>query len=305
MNVLIVGGSNLLGRYLLRSVPSGLDVTATWYTNYMPGCTYQLDLTNQSQVNYVFGRVKPQVVLHLAAIGDVDFAEAHFQETFAVNVLGPRNVLHACQDYHAKIIYTSSNAVFDGKNPPYAEDAPRYPVNGYGVTRKEAEDSVMQSGCDWVLLRLFLLYGWSPPGARTNWVQTIVRKLRAGEGLSLVDDTVWQPTYAGFAADAIWKAAQAMWLAGDARIANQVIHLASPEPVSLYTLGLNVAHTWDLPADKIQPIKSSSLPKSLAKRPTNSTYNLEKSHQLGLALPSLWDGLKQMKADENELAGAH
>lgn len=298
MNILIVGGSNLLGRYLLRSVPSGLDVTATWYSNYMPGCTLQLDLTNQSQVNYVFGRVKPQVVLHLAAIGDVDFAESHFQETYAVNVIGLRNVLHACEDYHARLVYTSSNAVFDGKNPPYAEDSPRYPVNGYGVTRKEAEDSVMASN-NWLIMRLFLLFGWSPPGARTNWVQTIVRKLRAGESLSLVDDTYWQPTYAGFAASATWRIVQ-----NEVVVKNQVLHVASPEAITLYTLGMNTAHTWGLPSDKIQPIKSISLPMSLAKRPINSTYNLGKSHQLGLVLPSVWEGLRVMKGDEKELAGS-
>ena len=304
MNVLLIGGSNLLGRYLLRSVPTGMDVTATWYSNYMPGCTLQLDLTNQSQVNYVFGRVKPQVVLHLAAIGDVDYAETHYQETYAVNVLGLQNVLQTCRDYHARMVYISSNAVFGGDNPPYAEDSPREPVNRYGVTRKRAEDEVMRSD-NWLILRLFLLFGWSPPGARTNWVQTIVRRLREGESLSLVDDTLWQPTYAGFAASAIWLAANGMWEAGEGRLHNQIIHLASSEAVSLFTLGMNTAHTFGLPADKIQPIKSSSLPSTLAKRPVNSTYDLSKSRKLGLALPSLWDGLKAMRDDEKEFAGPH
>lgn len=298
MNILLIGGSNLLGRYLLRSVPPGLDVTATWYTNYMSGCTFQLDLTNQSQVNYVFGRVKPQVVLHLAAVGDVDYTEYHYQEVYAVNVLGLRNVLKACLDYRARIIYTSSNAVFSGDDAPYSEDDARQPVNLYGATRKHAEDAVRE-GDNWLILRLFLLFGWSPPGARTNWVQTIVRKLRAGESLSLVDDTLWQPTYAGFVAKAIWEIVQLPALS------NQVIHLASPQAVSLFTLGLNTAHTFDLSADKIQPIKSASLPSSTAKRPVNSTYNLEKSCKLGLALPSLRDGLKAMQVDEKELAGSH
>lgn len=288
MKALIVGGTNLLARYLTLTKPDDVDLTSTWYTNYSPGCSYQLDITNPSQVSYVFSRVKPDVALHLAAIGDVDYAESHYQETYAINVLGVRNVLAACKDYGTRFVYTSSNAVFAGDNPPYAEDSPRQPVNRYGATRKQAEDLVTQTN-NWLILRLFLLFGWSPPGARTNWVQSIIRSICfLQEPISLVSDCFWQPTFTEFAADGIWKTVQA-------GLKNEVLHMASPDIKSLHTLGLRVADVFNGgDASLIKPITSTQL-KGVARRPVDSTYNLEKSRALGLTLPGLAEGLVKMR----------
>lgn len=289
MKVLIVGGSCLLGRYLLASRPGDWPVTATWYTNYAPGCTYQLDVCNPSQVGYVLGRVKPDAVIHLAAIGDVDYAERNYQETDRVNVDGLCNVARACIDMGALLVLASSNAVFRGDAAPYAEDAERRPVNAYGSIRKRAEDELRKTARRWLILRLFLLYGWPPPGARGNWAVTLVEKLSRGERVRLVDDNWWQPTYAGDAARAIWRVLET----GQR---NEVLHLAGPERMTLLEFGQAVARAWELDEALVEPIHSADL-KGIAPRPVDSTYDLAKAESLGLRLSAPAEGLARMREE--------
>src|SRR3990172_13143970 len=140
MRVLITGGSSLLGSNLLEYKPDNVILDSTWYTNHIGGQMYQMDVCNKSQVGYVFERTKPDVVIHCAAVGSVDYTESHFTETRDVNVLGTENVLKAAQDAKALFVHISTNAVFDGSAPPYDETHHRQPVNRYGSIKREAEN---------------------------------------------------------------------------------------------------------------------------------------------------------------------
>jgi dTDP-4-dehydrorhamnose reductase len=289
MKVLITGGSSLLGKYLLATLPKGWQATAMWYTNYAPGCVYQMDVCNQSQVRYIFGRVKPDVVIHCAALGDVDYAERNYTEVETVNLGGTRNVLAAAKEYRALFVLTSTNAVFGGDQPPYAEDSPRQPVNAYGRIRVRVEDEVL-SARNWLIVRLFLLYGWPPPGARGNWAETLVSGLKSGKKFKMVNDTYWQPTYAGDAARSIWKLVQ-----GGAR--DEVYHVAGSNRVTLYEFARAVALTWSLDKSLLEPVDSDAFP-TIARRPMDSTYDLSKLHALGIKPSGVLEGLAKMKREK-------
>ena len=291
MKVLITGGSCLLGKYLIDTQPDGWQATSTWYTNYVPGA-YQMDVCNASQVRYIFGRVKPQAVIHCAAVGDVDYAERNYQEVSAINVDGTRNVMAACQDYKARFVLTSTNAVFGGDEPPYAEDSPRIPVNAYGAIRKRVEDHVMQ-GRNWLIVRLFLLYGWPPPAARGNWAETLVSRLRAKQPTKLVNDKYWQPTYAADVARAIWGL-----LGQDKR--EEIYHVAGSDRVTLYEFGQGVATVFGLDGTLLEPVSSDAFP-TIAPRPVDTSYRLDKLHALDIRPAGILNGLGQMKGEENQL----
>jgi dTDP-4-dehydrorhamnose reductase len=290
MNILITGGSCLLGKYLTDSVPLNWRVAATWYTNYVDlGVPMlQMDVGNKSQVSYVFARTQPDVVIHCAAVGSVNWVEAHYTEAAQVIVEGTRNVLDACRDHGALVVYTSTNAVFAGDRPPYKEDDPRKPVNAYGSLRRQAEDLVMNS-LHWLNLRLFLLYGWPPPGARSNWAVTVRDKLKAGRRLNLVNDAYWQPTYAGDVAAAIWSL-----VAGGKD--NEVYHVAGAERVTLYELGQAVAATWGLDGELLEPVGHDAFP-TIAPRPVDSSYTLDKLYAASIKPRGVLDGLKAMKGE--------
>lgn len=286
MKVLITGGSSLLGRALLETKPADVEAESTWYTNYVgPQAGHQLNLTDKSQVRYLFDRVQPELVIHCAANGSVDFAEKNYMEAYLVNCAGTENILWVARDYWAKVIYISTNAVFDGHNSPYSEASSCHPINAYGSIKLQAEKKVIAYQSAWQIIRPYLLYGWPWPGGRPNWATIIINKLSKGEPMKLVNDVTWQPTYVIGCAQAIWQ------IAGGAQ---GVYHVASPERVTLYEFGLKVAKVFKLDANLLQPVGSDHF-RDMAPRPVDTTYNLDKIKALGIELSGIEAGLKEMK----------
>jgi len=285
MKVLITGGSSLLGKNLLESKPDNVILDSTWYTNHITGM-HQLDICNKSQVAYVFERTKPDVVIHCAAVGSVDYTEDHYNETRQVNVLGTENLLKASQDTKALFVYISTNAVFSGNNPPYSEDDNRNPVNAYGRIKREAEN-IVKMYRNWLIVRPFMLYGYPYPGGRGNWFTAILSLLSSGETVKLVDDTYWQPSLALDVAQAIWKLIEL-------GKRDEIYHVASDNRMSLYGFGLHIAQEWGYDFGLIEPISSSSL-NLKAVRPADTTFKLDKIHELGIKLRSVEEGLKALR----------
>ena len=268
-----------MGKYLAQTKPDDVDLEQTWYTNPVEG--YHLDICVKSQVLYVLERSKPDLIIHLAAQGSVDFAETHFTETHYINVIGLLNVLSA----NIPTVYISTNAVFGGDYPPYSEKSETYPVNNYGLIKKEAEAKVMATQ-DWMIIRPFLLYGYPYPGGRQNWLTTILDKLSKGAVIRLVNDTYWQPTNAADCAVAIWSIV--VWGG-----LNEIYHVASDDRVTLYQFGRKIAELWGYDPEMVQPISSKDL--SIAPRPKDTTFDLSKIHQMGIKLKGLEEGLMVLK----------
>lgn len=286
MKTLITGGSSLLGRALLGTIPEGYQVEATWYTKYVsPAVGHQLNITDKSQVRYIFDRIQPELVIHCAANGSVDYAEKNYSEAALVNVEGTENILRAARDYYAKVIYISTNAVFNGNHPPYDESNPCHPINRYGSIKRQAEEKVMGYRSQWQIIRPFLLYGWPWPGGRPNWATLVIDKLTKGETLKLVNDVVWQPTYVEDCAKAIWQ----LTTEGQG-----IYHIASEERTTLYEFGLKVAKVWGLDETPLEPVDSSHFA-TMAPRPRDTTYNLDKIKALGIKLDGIEAGLERMK----------
>ena len=270
MKILVTGGSGLLGKYLHESEPNGLDVQYTWFSTKQSWCVHRLDVADQSQVDYVFGKVKPDAVIHMASVGNVDFCQDNYQIARNTNTEGTRHVMRTAQYYGAPVLMTSTNAVFSGENPPYKEDDEREPINAYGKIRKAAEDVVLSFQGS--VVRLFLLYGWEPEGARGNWASGAVRTLQAGQRMRVVNDRWYMPTYADDAAMAVWA------LLGQGQ---GVYHVAGADRVTLHQFVVNVAETWKLDPSLVEPCPFDSL-EGLAPRPVDSSYDLERSAELGL-----------------------
>lgn len=289
MKILITGGSSLLGKALIETKPENHQIEHTWYTNMVDVPSHRLNVIDKSQVGYVFSQVKPDVVIHCAAMGSVDYAEFNYQEVKNVNVIGTENILAAAKDHDAKMVFISTNAVFSGNNPPYSEKRTRSPINLYGKLKRDAENRVMDSK-DWLVIRPFLLYGWPWPGGRTNWVTSTIDTLTAGISALMVNDVIWQPTYVVDVAETIWKLLETN---------NEIYHVASSEKATLYNFALKVAKVFDLDISLIQPVPSSYF-KSIAKRPKDTTYDLSKLNELGIELSNIERGLEKMKASKEE-----
>jgi dTDP-4-dehydrorhamnose reductase len=279
-----MGGSSLLAKYLYQTKPDDIELFSTWYTNHTDNTDYHLDIGNPSQVAYVFNRCNPDVIIHCAALGNVDFAENHYQQAKHVIVEGTKNLLKWAG--HAKIVYISSNAVYDGNKPPYKETSYQNPINNYGRLKKQAERLILDYQKEWLIVRPFLLYGWPNAANRSNWASMIVNKLSNGQSLKLVNDVIWQPTYAADCASAIWELSPYSY---------ESYNVASTDKVTLYEFGLKIAEVFGLDKGLLEPVDSNYFP-TIASRPKNTSYDLSKLNGMKIEF-NLKDGLERFEQE--------
>lgn len=292
MRVLITGGSSLLGRALLETSPSQVEINSTWYTNYvMPGML-RLDITDDKQVKYIISNTRPQVIIHCGGIAAVDYAELYWQETRISNVVGTRNIIDAAKMVNAKLVYISTNAVFDGEHAPYREEDVCNPISLYGKIKKEVEDLVAKEMVNYLIVRPILLFGWPWPGGRQNWATRIIQSLEQKLPLKMVDDTVTQPLYVRDCASILWKLVM-----GNER---GIYHLGGSEIMNLYDLAVLTAKAFNLDESLIARAKSSDFI-TLAPRPRDTHFILDKVRGLGVTLPTIESGLYDMRQHRNAM----
>jgi dTDP-4-dehydrorhamnose reductase len=249
------------------------------------------DVSDRKQMQSVFEWAKPDVVIHTAAVGSVDFAEKNREETRNVNVGGTEVVAELCQIFKSRLIYVSSNAVFDGRTPLYSEAAPVSPINYYGQLKVEAENVVRKTMTPWAIVRPILMYGWPYPGERDNPVVWWVRTLENGKPINVVDNVFTKPLPAWSCADVIWEVIR--------QNRTGIYHLAGKDHLSLYQFALQVAEVFDLDAGLITPVPDSYFPE-IAPRPRDTSFDTSKmENELGLKPVSVKAGLVRMKSERS------
>lgn len=248
MCVLITGGGGLLGGELIRQAPAGMEVHATRRTSPVHGAeSHAVELSDGDAVAAVWERVRPALVFHTAysaAEGERDIVRA------------TENVVDACRAAGAALVYLSTDALLDGESSPFAEDAEPAPVHEYGRWKAQAELHVRGRMPDAAVVRTSLIVSAEPPDRGSAWV---LDALRRGERPPLFTDELRCPIAVEDLAAQLWELAA---LPADRR--GGVWHLAGPEAVSRYALGVLLALRAGLDPRGIEPRPSAA---SSAPRP--------------------------------------
>src|SRR4051812_28122454 len=144
---------------------------------------HRTDSSHRDQLLSVLNAAKPEVIIHTAAIADIDLAEHNRELARAVNVELTRALVHFCADTNCRLVFCSTDTVFDGEHAPYKEnDSPR-PVNYYGQTKLEAEESVQTLGERGMIARLALVMGLPLIGAGNSFLARMVAAFKEGRAL--------------------------------------------------------------------------------------------------------------------------
>ncbi len=300
--VLVSGVTGLVGRYVaLRLLEQGeQEVHAlarrplALLADHPRLRLYQADIVEYGPLQAIFQAVRPEVVIHPAAIADVDQCERDHALARTVNVAGAANMARACAEVGAHLIHVSTDYVFNGapETPgPYGEDAQPDPVNYYGQTKLEAEQRVSEICAGRVglaICRTALVYGLNPAG-RVNFLVMMVNELRAGRRIRAVTDQQNTPTHAANLAE--------MLLAAAARRATGLFHTAGGELLTRYALAQAVAARFGLDASLITPLHSADLGQ-LARRPLLSGLRVEKAErELGVRAWDIQRGLEELRQE--------
>jgi dTDP-4-dehydrorhamnose reductase len=236
----------------------------------------------------LFDEYRFDAVVHAAGIASVDASERNVEESTASNLGGTRTVAELCAASGTRMVYVSTNAVFDGDHAPYSESDHTNPINAYGRIKLACERLVQQTVDRAVIVRPILMYGWPHPMGRPNPVTWVVDTLERGESVNVVDDVFENPLYNIDAARAVWRIL-------DRDIAG-VIHLAGREVVSRFDFARLVAMVFGLDGSRIRAVSSAFFP-NLAPRPRNTSLTTTRMEsELGVQRSTLESGLRQMAA---------
>jgi dTDP-4-dehydrorhamnose reductase len=285
---LVVGASGLVGSHLMQQLRAqGKDATGTYLGRFDPGLRF-LDFCDQAASAALLKEVSPAVVYFPAANPNVEWAEQYPDEARRTNVTGAQALLKLAQDAGAKIVYYSSEYVFDGAHGPYREDDTPNPISVYGRLKLEMEEFILKQMPEALILRTTVVYGWEQQPK--NYVQRLVASLRAGETeVRAPTDQISSPTFAVNLARASIELA-----AGHSGI----FHVAGDARCSRYEFALAVADTFALRSDSITGVSTASLGQ-LAPRPLNAGLLVEKAKSVMSApLRPYQEGLVGMRALE-------
>ncbi len=276
MKVLVTGANGLLGRHLLKKlVEKGYDVIATAKgeskINSLSGSNFKflsLDITDGAAVNKLMNEVRPDVLLHAAAMTQVDECELNKIDCWNTNVTATRFLIDSAKEANSRIIFISTDFVFDGLHGPYKEEDEPNPVNYYGSSKLAAEKAVMESGLDWAIVRTVLVVGNTQDGQRQNILTWVKEKLEKGETIKVVDDQVRTPTYVEDLADGIMLVLE--------KKSKGIFHIAGKDTLTPYQIATQTAEYLKLNSKLIERSDASNFTQA-ALRPPTTGFKIDKA----------------------------
>ncbi len=268
---MIIGGTGLLGKALVREW-SGDEVLALG--------SRDVDIRQAGHVQEVVGEKRPQWIVLGAAYTDVDGCESNPQRAVEVNRDGAANVAEAAKTFGAKLLFLSSDYVFDGKNTsPYETGDPRNPQSVYGRSKAEAEVRLLE-----ILPQVCI--------ARTSWLfgtggkcfpDTILKLATTRPALDVVNDQRGCPTYCVDLARSIMELCR--------RDATGIVHVTNSGECTWFEFAREIVKGAGL-ATEVKPVSSQQMARP-APRPAYSVLAATSLGRYGIEMPSWDDALRR------------
>lgn len=253
-----------------------------------------VDITNQEQVAKKITESKAPIVLHIAAKTDVDGCEKDKEagkegEAWKVNVEATRYIAEAAKQSGKKLIYMSTDFIFDGENTPengYTEEEDPYPVNWYAETKYRGEEAVQESGVANIIVRIDYPYRVSFD-QKKDWVRAIIARLASGQKVMGVVDNIMTPTFIddiAVALDVLIK-----------KDVTGIYHVVGSDSMSPYDAAMMIAQELGFDEQLVEKTTRFDFFKDRAERPFNLTTNNAKIEALGVKMKTFQQGLREFK----------
>ena len=269
MKVFITGGSGLLGSKVAEiAFERGYDVYSG-YNSHKPefGEPVKFDLANPDSIVKAIGKVKPDIIIHSAALTDVDKCEVEKELAYRINVEGTKVVAEMARKLGSFMVYISTDYVFDGERGMYKEDDETNPINHYGYTKLLGEGYCQ----DFCIARTCVIYGAKPASGKVNFVLWLINKLENGESVRIITDQFITPTLNTNLAKMVLECAE--------RELRGIFHLAGATRVSRFEFAQKIAKEFGLDENLIMSAKMDDI-NWIAKRPKDSSLDTSKAQNL-------------------------
>lgn len=261
-----------------------------------------VDITDANSVYKAINSSLSTTVLHLAAKTNVDGCEkdketdkelldkkgdfTNRDTAWAINVWGTKNIVEACKKTGKKLIYVSTDFVFDGKKDAYTERDIPNPINWYAKTKYEGEKLVQDSGLSWIIART--AYPYRAVFERRDFVRVLLDRLYRHERLAMVTDHIMVPTFI----DDIVNALDVLIGMEDTGI----FHVVGNQPLSPYEAALKIAREFELDESMIYKTTRKEYFDDKAPRPFYLNLKNDKITKLGIRMSTFDEGLREVKS---------
>ena len=291
--ILITGSNGLLGQKLvdLLRKQASVDLIATARgNNRLPvteGYTYaSLDITVQEEVLDIFDQFKPDVVIHTAAMTNVDTCETDRDGCDVLNVNSVAYLIEACEKHGTYLCHLSTDFIFDGADGPYTEEGIANPISYYGESKLKAEQLLFTSKIRWSIARTVLVYGIVPDMSRSNIVLWVKKSLEDGKTIQVVTDQFRTPTLAE-------DLAMGCWLLAKDEVEG-IFNISGSDFLTPYEMAVMTADYYGLDKSLLQKADSSTFTQT-AKRPAKTGFILDKAKKvLGYSPKTFQEGIAIM-----------
>jgi len=289
--ILITGALGQLGSAIIKTFDDSWDVIATDFIKGeiegFHGTFLQLDISDPKEVSEVVNKTKPDIVLNLAAMTDVDGCENDPEKAIQINETGVQNLLNA---FSGTFVQISTDYIFDGKNGPYTEDHPISPINVYGETKLNAEEIIRVSNNPWLIVRTNVLFDYTK-NTSASFVKWVVDSLREQKQINIVNDQWGNPTWTMGLADCIQQLLKK-------RITG-LFNYSGKDYLNRLDFAVKIAEVFNLDPSLISAISTGAL-KQKAERPLKSGLLTDKIEKvLNLEMISTEESLKKIRENLN------
>ncbi len=300
MKILATGLTGLVGSRFLELLDNSYDFD---HINLENG----INILDKNSVLSAISSSNVKIVLHMAAKTNVDGCEIDKkrdkqilslksekekedawiseQTAWGVNVFGTQNIVNACKRHKKKIIYISTDFIFNGQKKSYTEDDSPDPINWYAKTKYEGEKLVQNSGLDYIIVRT--AYPYRAFFQRSDFVRRIIEKLEKHEKLNMVTDHIITPTFIDDLVNAL-----------DVLIETDeqgIFHAVGSQSVTPYDAAIKIAREFDLDESVISKTTRREYFAGKAPRPFCLKLKNDKIGKLGIEMLTFDQGLKEIK----------
>lgn len=292
--IIITGASGLLGRYATLFFNSQNFETVLFSNSYKiinPKLnSYSFNLMDINTLEKIIATEKPDYIFHTAGITDIERCENDEANAISVNVDVVKNICDLCIKYRIFLVYISTDHLYQGNEDFYTEFSPKSPINIYAKTKSLAEDYLIKSFSNYLIIRTNF-FGWGSV-RRKSFTDHIIDTLRLGSNINLFDDVFFTPILIDKLLLYILNLLE--------KNAYGIFNISSSNKISKYAFGMKLCDIFSLDRNLIY--KSSIKDhKNLVRRPLNmSLSNAKLINFLDIELPNLEEQFKLLKYTENK-----
>ncbi|HYM64876.1 MAG TPA: SDR family oxidoreductase [Candidatus Sulfotelmatobacter sp.] len=296
MKILGTGLTGLVGSRFVELFESAYEFT---HINLQGG----IDILDKKSVLDVISSSDAKFVIHMAAKTNVDgceldkekdkkaFESNNFEEiindktAWAVNVLGTKNIVEACAENKKKLIYISTDFVFNGQKKSYSEEDKPEPINWYAKTKYEGEKLIQSSGIDFAIIRL--AYPYRAYFGKNDFVRAILSRLKENQDLNVITDHIMTPTFVDDFASALNILIQTD--------VSGIFHVVGSQSLTPYECAIKIAKEFDLDESLIKKTTRKKYFKDKAPRPFCLSLKNDKIGKLGIEMSTFNKGIIEVK----------